>query len=414
MNRAALAAFAALALAGCGGDSEMAQAAGELSQAVRQAEQVGLPLTSDDVFGPAPSENDNAAPTLLQAGEGLDGGDGDNALLDLARRAAERPRYFRPQPLDSLDGLNFDDLNALRTLLSELLARARSRADSDPEEAILDLKAARQIAGHAATLPVSIGPLAAAKWMGESGSAAAELAGKWHGKPEMLAALAGMAAQTGPRLDLTQALRGEFYLGVTFFRNLPLMGGAAAVDKALQGEPMPEPSGEMKTEGLPSDPDGQAFLARHLQAWTALFTELKKASGLLDQGIALQEAQEAAAADPRPSARLMGSNFTVHRQTALELMRAQAGEEVLGAALAIHRWRAENGAFPESLEKANIVGLDLLAGEELRYRREGEGFAVWSVGFDKVSQRESDKAPASAEEADIVIAWPPAGAASQP
>ena len=76
--------------------------------------------------------------------------------------------------------------------------------------------------------------------------------------------------------------------------------------------------------------------------------------------------------------------------------------------------RAENGAFPESLEKANIVGLDLLAGEELRYRREGEGFAVWSVGFDKVSQRESGKAPASAEEADIVIAWPPAGAASQP
>jgi hypothetical protein len=175
---------------------------------------------------------------------------------------------------------------------------------------------------------------------------------------------------------------------------------------------LPDPSGPLADQGLPKGLEARAFTARHLQVFTDLLQKLKRSPGLLDQAIAIQEESERLLKEGRPSYRLIRASMMVHRQTGVEALRALAAEELLGTAVAIHVWRAENGSYPASLAAAGIVGLDRLAGKELMYRRTEAGFAVWSVGFDGEDNFGSGRAPKSAEEADIVIEWPPQAASA--
>src|SRR5207244_1431542 len=59
----------------------------------------------------------------------------------------------------------------------------------------------------------------------------------------------------------------------------------------------------------------------------------------------------------------------------------QARGAVLSAAAALLVYKARHGAFPDRMEGALAeLPLDPFAGRPLRYRREGEGFVVYSVG----------------------------------
>jgi len=58
------------------------------------------------------------------------------------------------------------------------------------------------------------------------------------------------------------------------------------------------------------------------------------------------------------------------------------------AACALERYRIEHGAYPDTLEAANIVGeksipLDVISGKPMGYRKTADGrYALWCVGFD--------------------------------
>jgi hypothetical protein len=58
------------------------------------------------------------------------------------------------------------------------------------------------------------------------------------------------------------------------------------------------------------------------------------------------------------------------------------------AACALERYRIEHGAYPDTLEAANLVGeksipLDVISGKPMGYRKTGDGrYALWCVGFD--------------------------------
>jgi len=65
-----------------------------------------------------------------------------------------------------------------------------------------------------------------------------------------------------------------------------------------------------------------------------------------------------------------------------EKMRARIGAWQIALALTAHR--AETGRYPEGLAALRAAGWDLamdpFTQQEFRYRREGEGFVVWSLG----------------------------------
>jgi hypothetical protein len=55
-------------------------------------------------------------------------------------------------------------------------------------------------------------------------------------------------------------------------------------------------------------------------------------------------------------------------------------------ALAVEAYRLEHGAYPTTLAEVGELGwklpLDTFGGKPFRYRREGKGFVVWSIGPD--------------------------------
>ncbi len=73
------------------------------------------------------------------------------------------------------------------------------------------------------------------------------------------------------------------------------------------------------------------------------------------------------------------------------ILTAKRGEFLAEGArcvVAVHRYHAEHGAWPASLdalvgEFLDAVPLDMYTGEPLQYERTEEGFKLWSVGYDR-------------------------------
>jgi hypothetical protein len=61
----------------------------------------------------------------------------------------------------------------------------------------------------------------------------------------------------------------------------------------------------------------------------------------------------------------------------------QAISDIDRASSSLLAWKAKNGKFPDTLQAAvPIVPTDPFDGKPLRYRREGEGFVIYSIGKD--------------------------------
>jgi hypothetical protein len=64
-----------------------------------------------------------------------------------------------------------------------------------------------------------------------------------------------------------------------------------------------------------------------------------------------------------------------------QVARRRAGEDVVSAGAAVLAYRARHDVCPDRLEQAMPQPpLDPFSGQPLKYRREGDGFVVYSVG----------------------------------
>jgi len=71
-------------------------------------------------------------------------------------------------------------------------------------------------------------------------------------------------------------------------------------------------------------------------------------------------------------------------RTKLSAQRREAEIAVARIALALKAYHADRGRYPKSLADLRAAGFDLpmdpFAGADLRYRRENQGFIVYSLG----------------------------------
>jgi hypothetical protein len=76
-----------------------------------------------------------------------------------------------------------------------------------------------------------------------------------------------------------------------------------------------------------------------------------------------------------------------HLRVAAKCARLQVNFDHARIAVALERHWLRHRAYPERLdalvpEFLDRIPHDLFDGQPMRYRREGEGFVLWSVGFD--------------------------------
>jgi len=92
-------------------------------------------------------------------------------------------------------------------------------------------------------------------------------------------------------------------------------------------------------------------------------------------------ARESKKNELHPDYTLAALSIVVWPQLPAGKARHQAGAETLRTAAALLAWKIQNGHFPESLaECLKSVPLDPFDLRPLRYRREGDGFVLYSIG----------------------------------
>src|SRR5439155_18581248 len=100
------------------------------------------------------------------------------------------------------------------------------------------------------------------------------------------------------------------------------------------------------------------------------------------RGALLKQFDQQDKAQPtNPLCRICWDEYTVIAGTDTQGMRGRAREEVVMTGAALLAYRARRGAFPDRLEEAiPAPPRDPFSGRPLKYRREGDGFVVFSVG----------------------------------
>lgn len=82
-----------------------------------------------------------------------------------------------------------------------------------------------------------------------------------------------------------------------------------------------------------------------------------------------------------PTRSIAAVMFSVYSQALTKQTQGEAQKAVVSSAAAIMAYRQKHGAFPAELSQAMAsIPTDPFDGQTLRYRQEGNGFVVYSVG----------------------------------
>lgn len=299
LRRSVAAPLLALALlGGCGPGhpKELTQAAAALGPAVKAAKAADVPLAAVSVW-PWCAEEDNAAPMLepLLRTESWTDADVDEALRAIEGKACMTPnRDWDLGPW--LAAPEVSRSKALGRALADRLAAQFSAGRL--EEAEGTLVEARRMAALIGMQPSVVAFLAGVAMDEMALTAARNALRDSGGSRQVAGAIAGALAQTSAPADLRPMLRGEAYFGVTAIRNLEAFSGG--MDSSLGSAPSTPPPAKIVRTGLPETTEGRAYLARHLEHWSAMMAgfpkDLRGAMQRVDGRIA------ALNADDRPSA----------------------------------------------------------------------------------------------------------------
>jgi hypothetical protein len=307
LRRSVAAPLLALALlGGCGPThpKELTEAAIALGPAVKAAKASDVPLAAVSVW-PWCAEADNAAPGLEPLLRTEDWTDAD---IDEALRAIEGKTCMTPnRDWDLGPWLAAPEVSRSKALGRALADRLADHFSAGRmEEAGQTLVGARRMARLIGHQPTVVAFLAGAAMDEMALTTARRALKESKGSAPVARVIFDALAQTSAPADLRPMLRGEAYFGVTAIRNLEAFSGG--MDSSLGAAPSTPPPAEIVRSGLPETTEGRAYLARHLEHWSAMMAgfpkDLRGAMQRVDGRIA------ALNADDRPSAAVAQSLST--------------------------------------------------------------------------------------------------------
>ncbi len=293
------------------------------------------------------------------------------SAIEAAERASKMgPAYFSPAYEEQKIFRTFRPMKDVQRLLS---ARSVVHLREDREaEAVRDLETAIRLCE---VFPLDMGSLPLATRTSCLTIAARSLlmSAEDIQKPESFARLRRAFDEHLTTPDLRSVLMMAMYEDIASIRNLAAMGG----EKAAFGEEVlmvPE-NVPIIESGAPQSPYERAFATRYLQTMLPLLEADRETVITTLIGM---EADLAGRTDKSWAymKRLMVSPQTIIR-VCLQFDMAKQGMAAYAAVLEFQR---RTGRWPESLAEADADRLDPVDGQPLRYRVEGDGFVIWSVG----------------------------------
>lgn len=389
------------------------RSAQELAQVKAQVRAAGLPLEPRDLARPLPPDYQNAAPLYVQlngylAANPLTGGDRilDDVrsvkmptaqeheqlrqavqhrqdILQRVHRAAKLPFCAFNRNYAQGASLMLPEYARMRAGVRMLTAESTLLlADGKPLDAIQNQTQGFHMAQHAEADPIIIANLVAIaldaitlRGMERVLYAAGE-------QPGVAQAVEQSVAQNWMPHSLKYGMGGEFVMATVEIERMRKAGPGSLKD--LGGALEDGFKGQAQRFGLQQSANWQKFLNNNE---SVLLREIKQTALTVD--LPFWEAHPPLkAAEARLEGKKDDSNYVltgiflpVFTQAETKQAQNRAQAAVTRTAALVLAWKQRHGTFPNTLQQAvTEVPADPFDGKPLRYRHEGKGFVVYSVG----------------------------------
>ncbi|UCH35897.1 MAG: hypothetical protein JSV65_05960 [Armatimonadota bacterium] len=397
------------------------RAEARLAEAVAEIASRGEPLMPADLARPPIPDEENAALVYGQAFEAIELSDEDEELLDDLRRekssldspgvrsrasdilkrneealefihrAAHMPRCdFRVDWSKGYD-VGFPHLAKLRTCARLLAFETLMLLDAGRVDEATDVCGAIFRVANAAAEPCTIGQMVRYAIDGMGSRSLSAVLRESQPDSDLCRRLADEIGRTDLGPSFAEALKGERALGRATFAAVRLAEDPLDAIEDLQAGPPAEPS-ELSEGGRPDRPPKQSYMARWMLASDEADYLRRMASVIEDAPLpygearrALEELSHLQVTYLPPPGIVTAMLLPAFDRTFARRDSAVAQLRLAEVALLLKAHKGESGRYPESLaELDEFAGRELPAdpfsGKPFVYRREGDGFLLYSWG----------------------------------
>ncbi len=405
---------------------------GGLSQKMAAARKVGFPFEGKDLAPKTKfTENQNAAHDYLRAAvldkaasaskttgrseaqkfPGIDMTPSDEAalrqyltdnaaMIDQFQIGAAKPYCYFQKDWDNGANVLLPEYASMKSVSRAVLARAHLRATGgDIEGAVSDFESVQRTSRHLASQPVLIGMMVSVALEAMQGKTIERLLPAATKDKQLSAALQTQVNALTQDWDLTNGLKGEAFLNWWCTDHLSDLSGMSGYFGS--NEPLP-----MKLTKN-SQTAARALKSAILEIYTPALHDYKPYgdASVVFNGID-RRANKAKAESllARPFLEIL---IPVWGQLPSTLDKAKARKLLLLAALDVIEYRRSKGTWPKSLADTGGSYLDPFDVKPLRYKTEGQGFRVWSVGINGKDDGGKTREETRTDDHDEVIVYPP-------
>ncbi|MGC9319987.1 MAG: hypothetical protein ACP5KN_18290 [Armatimonadota bacterium] len=301
--------------------------------------------------------------------------------LDTLRRASKRPHCVFPIDWSQGPAILFPQLAKMRQAARWLSARSKyAAANGNTDEALEWCQVSLRISEHAAQEPTVIGQLVAIAIQAIAAAQARETLDEGIPSPEFAREMIAYLRTIDRRGAFRQAMLGERAMMLETYRQIreepqdlsAWFGETDAITWAARLYASPA--------GLPLFNVDQTAYLRLMREQLELLDTVPPSDGLYER---IRDLEETLA----PTAVLARIMFPVFSRAAENRDAAIAELDVFEVALALKVFRRQHGGYPADLSELQAavdydLPSDVFTGKSLHYRRDGDGFVVWSVGTD--------------------------------
>ncbi len=384
----------------------------EYEQEVALTRKAGLPVTPAEIAQPLPPREQNAAPLYRRAwdlkkrvsakekgaisvlvGRAIPAPEAvekarralaaHKDILDLYHQAASLPYCVFPRDWSQGPGMLFPEYAQFRDAARWLNAEAYLQlVDGQPRNAVRTQALGFRIATHAASDPILIAYLVGVAMDAITLNGLQRILYVAADDPAVCSAVAETVEKDQTALSLSRAMPGEVVTGMLGLEEVR-KGGVAALGQ-LAGDTSGWKSTEKRIGKRPAnwdalmDSNGAYLLRVYRTAYLAFGQPYPDATASLK---ALSQQVEQDEKRGNLSVMLAAIETPVYESLQATAALEDARARVTRAAAAVLAWRDRRGALPDRLDEAqNPPPADPFSGRPLGYRREGEGFVIFSVG----------------------------------
>jgi len=390
----------------------------QLRATIEDLQSKGIIVPAEELIPSVPPGEDNAADLYLAAAKALRLSDDDDGLLFGTGRerdahyyavardvAAANGEYYRlldeatrldhsAFPTDwsaSPPEVKFRYLAEARQAARMLSVRAYVAAEEGrPDDALASLRSCYLLADHIQAEPTSIAYLVSIDIQSIALKAVEDILSEASPSPEAARRLAGELAAIDNTSASLFALKSELIIfGLPVFEMLRSGEISLGEFRELVSTPAGSIEWRKQTRRLAFLGDWVSrpllnvnerlylhFMEDHVRAFELPWPESQQTAGDIDDRMAQE----------RPWYFVTQAVTPVYGRAIWSRDRATASLRAAAIALALKAYRTDHGSYPDSLSALEADGwtlpTDAFGGGPYRYRREGDGFVVWSIGPD--------------------------------